>query len=341
MAKKTSKPKGIKPEMLEKVNDQRREITEIIISMMEKDPIRWVQQWTESTRGILAPISGRTGRVYRGRNAATLAATMYCEGFTDPRWYTIQNVAKHEGWTIKEEAICRLIEKWSTTFGVMPVLDGSGNIKTDEDGNEVWRRYQKPILLDAYYVVNASQIEGIEPFAREEGAEPEKTDDDAGRFCDELISACDFTKVLERWTVETPCFSPLTETVKMPDRRQYTDNMHFMADLSHELTHATSIRLHRNIKGKFGSQDYAREELIAELGSAYIQHDAGFIPADAYSGDNAALKAYAESHIAYLQSWIKALREDPEAIYIAANAADRAAEYIAWHLAGKPSNKAA
>lgn len=340
MAKKTSKPKGIKPEMLEKVNDQRREITEIIISMMEADPINWARQWTETSRGDLAPISGRTGRAYSGRNAFTLAATMYREGFTDPRWYTIQNVTKH-GWTIKEGATERLIEKWSTTSGVMPVIGADGQIKTDDNGNEVWRHYRKPILLDAYLVVNASEIEGIEPWQKDESPEPERTDDEADRFCDRLISACDFTTVREAWTNNTPCFSPLTETVKIPDRRQFTDNMHFMRTLAHELVHATGIRLNRKFGNKFGSQDYAREELVAELGSAYIQADNRFVPADAYTGDNEDLKAYAEAHIAYLQSWIQALRDDPEAVYIAANAADRAAEYIAWHLAGKPSNKAA
>ena len=338
--KKNNKPKAIKPEMLEKVNEQRRNITEIIISMMEAEPLTWVKAWTETARGDLAPISGNSGKAYRGLNALTLAATMYYEGFSDPRWYTPEHVAK-KGWTIRDGATLRLIEKWSTTSGFMPVIDTDGNIKIDADGNEVWRAYRKPVLVNAYQVVNASQIDGIEPYKVDTTPEPERTQDEAGIFCDQLIAACDFTTVNETWTNSTPCFSPLTETVRLPDRRQFLDNTYFMRTLAHELTHATAPRLHRDQKGKFGSEDYAREELIAELGSAYIQADAGFIPADAYTGDNADLKAYANQHIAYLQSWIQALRNNPEEIYIAASAADRAAEYIQWHLAGKPSKQAA
>lgn len=113
-----------------------------------------------------------------------------------------------------------------------------------------------------------------------------------------------------------PCYSPVTDTVKMPLPGQFeTDDAH-QSTLYHECIHATghSKRLDRELTGMFGSEDYAKEELVAELGSVFLCAELGV---------NYDLK----QHASYIQSWQKAIESDPNYLLTASSAAQKAAEY--------------
>ena len=111
----------------------------------------------------------------------------------------------------------------------------------------------------------------------------------------------------------------------MPERERFTSEPNYYATALHELTHWTghTSRLARDFSGRFGSEAYAFEELIAELGAAFLAGRVGFV------------EATIENHAAYLESWIKILKGDKNAIFTAASHASRAYEFIV--SAGQPA----
>jgi antirestriction protein ArdC len=109
---------------------------------------------------------------------------------------------------------------------------------------------------------------------------------------------------------------PSTDSIRMPHKTSFDSAAHYYATALHELTHWTGAahRLDRNHKGRFGSPDYAFEELIAEIGAAYLCADLGI------QGEL--------RHAGYISSWLKACRDDNTAIFKAAALAQKAADFI-------------
>ena len=118
-----------------------------------------------------------------------------------------------------------------------------------------------------------------------------------------------------------PSFNLMTDTIKMPDLNRFTTPEAFMTTLAHECVHSTGHkkRLDRDMTGRFGDEKYAFEELIAELGAAFIAAEWG-------------LSYRLENHAAYLNSWLKALESDPKHIVNAATKANKAVKFIAEQL---------
>ena len=111
-------------------------------------------------------------------------------------------------------------------------------------------------------------------------------------------------------------FMPSTDEVWLPERRFFSDAANFYATGLHELVHWSGgkSRLNREMKGKFGSEGYAFEELCAELGSAFLMADLGIV------GE--------VQHESYIASWLKALKNDKRYIFKAASAASKAHRYL-------------
>jgi len=111
-------------------------------------------------------------------------------------------------------------------------------------------------------------------------------------------------------------FRPSTDEVWLPERYLFPDAANFYATGLHELVHWSGGkgRLNREMKGKFGSGDYAFEELIAELGSAFLMADLGIV------GE--------VQHESYIASWLKALKNDKRYIFKASSAASKAYHYL-------------
>jgi antirestriction protein ArdC len=118
-------------------------------------------------------------------------------------------------------------------------------------------------------------------------------------------------------------YSPRLDLIHMPCRDRFADAEYFVRILLHEMTHSTAPAVGRIVEaGGFGSEGYAREELVAELGAMFAMNATGI---------RAALDErdpYWEQHAAYLQSWTRMLTDKPNALYQAASAAERACEYI-------------
>ncbi len=196
----------------------------------------------------------------------------------------------------------------------------NGHIKQGEKGTPVF--FFKPMkvkeeteegetiiktipLLKSYMVFNTDQIEGIDESVNEV---------ECVEAIDEFVAK---TNVLIKTSPDKAYFSPSEDYIAMPAIERFKDTDGYYATLLHELTHASGhpTRLNRDLSRTFGSDSYAFEELVAELGSAFLCSHLGIDLQNA-------------QHPQYLQSWIKVLRENPKVLWKASSKAQQAFEYL-------------
>lgn len=279
-------------------NQQYQQVTGRIIAMMERGVRPWQQSWASHPGGG-RPLR-HDGTKYRGANVVNLWAAGMVREFTSPYWLTYKRAAEL-GAQVRKGA------KSELAFYV-----GTARKKVEVDGQET---DQTIPFLKAYCVFNADEIEGLAPHFY--APQPSAPLDPTARVAN-----------VDRFIASTGCsikhgggkafYHPSTDDIHMPDFEAFDSAAAYYSVLLHEATHWTGAkhRLDRS-KGKlFGDPDYAFEELIAELGSAYLCADLGVTAKPR------------EDHASYVKSWLKALRDDNRAIFRAASLAERAAEYL-------------
>ena len=316
MAKKNIK---VDEQMVENITKQNDEIAAELIALISRDGLRWCKEWRDAPVGI----SGSSGKAYQGRNAFI---TVYAEnmmGSSDPRWYTERSLLKN-GYVIDDDAEPVYIEKWRS------VRSGRKVEVTDEDGNvtEEWRTFHYMKLVGGWVVYNAEDVYGLEPY---DGPDYNVSIDDAGQLADEFIttSRC---RVYECSDNDGAYYSPTDDYIHMPDRKLFTSNDAFLRTLLHEMTHSTKAVLHRKQSTSWGDDDYAFEELVAELGSAFTAAATGYEIGDEFIAKQGT--EYAEQHAAYLKSWSKRFNDAPAEIFKAAALANTACLYLLGRLYG-------
>lgn len=267
-------------------------VTDKVLTMMETHGLKWSKPW-KSGQGSM-PVSISTGKPYTGINPLLL----WAEGHSDPRWGTYKAWQEKGGQVRKGEKATAVV-----FFKQIEVAD-----KNKED-NKV-----KIPLLRYYSVFNASQVDGVEPMA----ATP-KTENETIAAVDQFIT--DTGADIRTIAGSAAFYMPSFDYIQVPPLAEYfrkTAVSDYYGTLLHELVHWTGHkdRLARLQSGGFGSEDYAKEELVAELGSAFLCSELGIDSEPR------------EDHAAYLQSWIKALQDDKRLIVKAASQASKACAFL-------------
>jgi antirestriction protein ArdC len=142
------------------------------------------------------------------------------------------------------------------------------------------------------------------------------------RVADELIESSRCPVREER--VDEAYYRPSTDTITLPLRSQLTSMDAFARTLLHEMCHSTAREVGREVERS--EEGYAREELVAELGSAFAAADAG-LDMGAYANADMG-RTFLENHAAYLQGWLTAIRDDPSALAKTATQASKAADFV-------------
>jgi antirestriction protein ArdC len=239
----------------------------------------------------------KTKTAYRGFNALYLAYVMEERDYTAPYFLTF-NQAKELGGTVKKGS------KSISIFFYKP-------LKIKEEDENTGEEIEKTIpMLKKYRVFNIEDIEGIEY----ELPQVETNENERFKRVDEFVSA---TGAEIRHGGSKAYFRPSEDFIKIPELKYFTDSENYYATLLHELTHWSGHgdRLNR-IKGKaFGDKDYAFEELVAELGSVFLCNEFN-------------INIENNQHPEYLQSWVKALKADPQILWRAASEAQKAFDYL-------------
>jgi antirestriction protein ArdC len=269
-------------------------VTDRIIEQLEAGTVPWRKPWNASN----GPRNLK-GNLYRGINVFLLGMSPY----QSPFWLTFKQ-AREAGGTVRKGETSTLIVFWK-------------RLKvTDKDSGEL-----KVIPMLRYYrVFNLEQTENVKLPKRVAEYEAQTTHDHNPDESAEAIIAgyANGPSITERGSVA--CYSPELDTITVPPRSSYAELAEHYSTVFHEIGHSTGhkSRLDR-FKGNraFGSHDYGREELIAEMTAAFLCAEAGVTVPE--SEANSA---------AYLQSWIRTIREDVKAVVTAAGAAQRAADHV-------------
>ena len=276
-------------------------ITDQIVTHLETGVKPWVQPWRSSGGAISRPLR-HNGEPYSGINVLTLWCSAMDRGFASSTWMTFKQALELGG-------AVRKGEKGS------PVVFASSMTRTEADqasGEETERNIP---FLKAYTVFNIEQIDGLpERYALTSplAVNSEQKIAEADAF----FAACG---VDVRHGGDRAFYAPGPDFVQMPRFEQFNDGHGYYSTLAHEATHWTShkSRLDRSFDQKrFGDDGYAREELVAELGAAFLCADLGIYLADR------------TDHADYLAFWLKVLKEDKRAIFSAAAHGERAVDYL-------------
>jgi len=282
-----------------------QEITDQMIAMIEAGTRPWSKSWNGSIAPSI-PLRS-TGVPYRGINVLTLWVAAMTKGYASPHWLTFKQAIALGGCVRKGE-------KGSTVVYANKIVvdDAKGDQaeKRAEDGK------REVAFLKRYIVFNAEQIDGID--AKYPSRAPIITATNPDERDAELDALFGRVPVTVRHHGSQPYYQPSGDHVVMPDFADFHTGDAYYSTLAHELCHATghSDRLARPTLLSTKREDYAREELVAELGAAFVSGAIGIKLHDR------------EDHAAYLASWLQALRNDKRCIFTAATQAQAAADWL-------------
>lgn len=283
------------------------EVTERIIAQLEQGIIPWHKPWIGSATEAVSHI---TGKPYSILNQILLGEA--------GEFATFKQITENGG-HIKKGSKARLVVFWKLLQGVE--RDASGNIVTDGDGTPV----KKVIpFLKAYHVFNLlNDTEGISC----KYYKPAEIPTDHAQRIEQAEQV--FTGYIDRSGVKVKheqqgraFYSPMTDSITLPLIEQFTDSAEYYSTAFHEAAHSTghASRLNREgVQGiaAFGSDTYSKEELTAELSAASILHTLGLETSGSFTNS-----------AAYIQNWLKALRNDKHLLVSASTRAEKAVALI-------------
>ncbi len=279
--------------------DRYQEVTDKVISIMEEGRKPWVKPWdSKAAFSMSIPFNAVTGKRYTGVNTLILMSNELTHESGDPRWATYKQ-AESKGWQVK---------KGSKAESVVFYRQVAKRSQTE--GDEV----ETIPVMKSFAVFHASQIEGIpewnpganwKPWATPEAADVIM----AGSGADLRVG-------------KIAAYYPIGDFIEMPPKQTFLTAEGFAATSLHELGHWTGAesRLNRPLKShREDAESYAKEELRAELASAFICAELG-------------ISSDLPNHASYLSSWLETLKKDKREIFRAARDAQKIAEYcLAFH----------
>ena len=288
-------------------------ITEKMVARIEeaiknKTEFKWVKPWTGYPLGNYLNYlkDGDKMKEYRGINRILLDGGLYIT------MKQLNELEKKDGKNYKVKKGSHAETVYFYKQNIVDRKDENGNVMLDEKGNPLKTRF---FLMRFYNVFNIADIEGLEVNL---GQVEKVSETELTKKADKLIK--DFCKRTNlKFKVkkgsDKAYYVPDLHEVTVPDKSQFKDINEYYSTVFHELTHSTSKELNRELGGKFGSEKYSFEELIAELGSAFIMQSLGFETTKTE-----------ENSTAYLKGWLKVLKSDVGFIVKASNQAQKACD---------------
>ena len=290
------------------VADPYARITGRILEQLEQGVRPWTRPWSAEHLGgrVTRPLRA-TGEPYQGINILLLWMEAVAAGHPSSTWMTYRQAQAFGAQGRKGERGCPVVYFGATT---MRDAGESGPKREDDSGREVR-------FLKTYTVFNGAQIDGLpERFTAEPAPSPALPAPERFAHADVFLAALG---IAVRHGGAQAYYSAGEDRIQLPPLEAFHDAEGYYTTWGHEAVHATRhpSRLDRDFgRQRFGDEGYAREELVAELGSAFLAADLGL-----YLEPR-------EDHAAYLASWIKVLQGDRRAIVSAAAHAERAVKFL-------------
>ena len=274
-------------------------VTNQIIAALEAGTPPWHCPW--HGMGIdPRPCNATTGRMYRGINVLLLNLRAMAQGFTSARWLTFQQAQSVGARVRKGEHGTQIV------FFKMHEVDGAG--QPDATG-ESDRRVVP--LLRAFTVFNVQQVDDLPAHLAPAALEPGSWEplDAADRVLEQ-------SGALFRHGGSKAFYAPDADLIQMPPQSAFDNAGDYYATALHELTHWTGhpSRCNRPLGRRHGMEAYAFEELVAEMGAAFLTDYCGLVGQ--------------LQHASYIASWLEALRNDKRLIFTASSQAQKAADFL-------------
>ena len=290
-------------------NKTREQLAEMFIKSLDEQKLPWYAVWNTHPQQ-----NAVSAKPYRGINAFLLSMVAAAFGYEDPRWCTF-NQAKKKGWSIKKGAKGVPVEFWSAinirTKEVMDFREAAQKIRDGEAEQGDFRYYNRN-----FHVFNAAQIEGMPELKR------------VTPTADIGLIRQNRDTLIKNMAVGfdgngTDChYSPAQDKIVMPPESDFRDTYGYMCSFLHEAGHATGApgRLGRG----FGStrEEYAIEELRAEIASAMTSQQLGIPLTEEQMQSNLDL------HKAYIQGWAQAIKDAPKVLFDAIKDAEQISDYL-------------
>lgn len=285
--------------------DVYQEITDQMIAMIEAGTRPWSKSWNGSAARNI-PLRS-TGVPYRGINVLTLWVASMTKGLASPHWLTFKQALALGGWVRKGEKGSTVV--YANTIEVDADKGNHGGESSTDGKRQV-------AFLKRYTVFNAEQIDGID--AKYAIPAPIITATNPDERDVELDALFARVPVTLKHHGSQPYYQPSSDHVVIPEYTDFHTSDDYYSTLAHELCHATGHidRLARPTLLSAKREDYAREELVAELGAAFVNGAIGIKLHDR------------EDHAAYLANWLQAFRNDKRCIFTAATQAQAAADWL-------------
>jgi antirestriction protein ArdC len=278
-------------------------ITDKIVADLEQGVRPWFKPWSaDHAAGKITRPLRHNGIPYKGINVVMLWSAATVKGYACPLWLTFKQALELGGNVRKGE-----------TGELVVYANSITKTETDAKGEETEREIP---FLKGYTVFNAEQCENLPAHYTAKAEPPALTPLQRIEAADRFFAA---TGADIRHGGTRAFYAQGPDYVQMPPFETFRDAESHAATLAHELTHWTKHdkRLARDMgRVKWGDPGYAREELVAELGSAFLCADLGITP------------EVREDHAAYIASWLEVLKGDKRFIFSAASQAQRAADYL-------------
>ena len=272
-----------------KTKDAMQAVANEIIDLMREHGTDWAKPWT--SKGVAYNLV--SGKSYRGMNSFYLGALACARGYDHNAWATFTQ------WSDKGAKVRKGEKASDIFFFSMIEKDNKETGKKERFG--MWRYFK---------VFNVAQVEGYEMPNQEK-----QTDIVPVEFAEQFVKN---TGAQIRKNDGRAFYHPALDYIGMPERDTFKSATGYYSTLLHELTHWTGheTRCKRDLENSFGSEKYAREELVAECGAALLCMSLGVE------------KQPTPEHAKYLNSWMQAIADDYKAIYSAMSQAQKAVDYL-------------
>jgi antirestriction protein ArdC len=291
-----------------------------LIALMERGTAPWRREWDGQQGGHHVNLF--SGRCYRGANPILLTIGLHQRGVTVPYWCGAGEAKSHGLVPKRGSKAVIVLRPQVRRRGSTPEDRGAAapvppakeeERRADEREDRVWVRY-RPVPL-----FNAEDLDG-EPL---QGLIRARQDAEQASRRSEPERLAHAEAVLRAWPVPVAhgggraFYNPKEDRIHLPDRRAFHTGAALYATWAHEALHSTGhgSRLARDLSGDLGSEAYAREELVAELGAVLL-------------GERLEIGSDVSNHAAYLAEWIQLLRQSPTLLYKLLSEARQAADWI-------------
>lgn len=272
--------------------DYRKALTERIIEQLDAGTASWTKPWDPTIAPSGSPYNATSARSYKGGNRLWLA----CQGYADPRWCTYKQ-AQEQGWQVNKGERASVVEYWQWEKETQ-----------DENGQTVTQKLDVPRVFYAH-VFNAAQMQNVPERLPRVVLWP-------GDLLAERLLKQSAARILHDQQ-DAAFYSPSKDQIHLPPKAAFTEAGRYYATALHELGHWSGHpdRLNRDLANRFGTADYAREELRAEMASYFVCSDLGIAHDPG-------------QHASYVGSWIDALRKDHNELFRAAKEAEQISDYV-------------